>query len=239
MGGASRPAVSAGPRSPAGASRPAVPGSFTRVQHRRTSAHTQTSARAHTQQVGQSLRRSKRNTARPCPCRVIAERHTARPCPCRAIAEWTHCRVAKAGRNREGFAQHAPRRLGRQLAGQMDLAVEIRPGRCGTEPTREPVTSCLGVPAPSTQKPEAKGPATRRKFRRGETVSPESFRTPTGTLTRRSADVSGKTRSLVWERLNGPSAGAGGEAHYHGIATEELRYGYAGYAGDANRCRPG
>ena len=28
--------------------------------------------------------------------------------------------------------------------------------------------------------------------------------------------------------------GAGGEAHYYGIATEELRYGYAG---DANRAR--
>ena len=40
-----------------------------------------------------------------------------------------------------------------------------------------------------------------------------------------------KTRSLVWERLKGP-AGAGGEAHYYGIATEEQRYGYAG---DANR----
>ena len=39
-----------------------------------------------------------------------------------------------------------------------------------------------------------------------------------------------KIRSLVQESLNGP-AGAGGEAHYYGIATEELR---CGYAGDAN-----
>ena len=42
-----------------------------------------------------------------------------------------------------------------------------------------------------------------------------------------------KTRSLVQERLNGP-AGAGGDAHYHGITTEELRYGYAD---DANSAR--
>ena len=42
-----------------------------------------------------------------------------------------------------------------------------------------------------------------------------------------------KTRSLVKERLNGP-AGAGKEAHYHGITTEELRYGYAD---DANSAR--
>ena len=42
-----------------------------------------------------------------------------------------------------------------------------------------------------------------------------------------------KTRLLVQERLNRP-AGAGGEAHYYGIATEELRYGYAR---DANRAR--
>ena len=38
-----------------------------------------------------------------------------------------------------------------------------------------------------------------------------------------------KTCLLVPERLNGP-AGAGGEAHYNGIATEQLRYGYAGDA---------
>ena len=37
--------------------------------------------------------------------------------------------------------------------------------------------------------------------------------------------------SLVGQ--NGP-AGAGGEAYYYGIATEELRYGYAG---DDNRAR--
>ena len=40
-----------------------------------------------------------------------------------------------------------------------------------------------------------------------------------------------KTRSFVWERLNGP-AGAGGEAHHYGIVTEELRYGYANRARD-------
>ena len=46
-----------------------------------------------------------------------------------------------------------------------------------------------------------------------------------------------KTRLLVYERLDGLGpAGAGGEAHYFDIATEELCYGYAG---EANRARDG
>ena len=73
-------------------------------------------------------------------------------------------------------------------------------GRCTTEksndllepePTTEPVTSCLGVPVLATQKPESKGPTTRR------TALPESFRTPTATLPRTSAEVS---RLACWTR---------------------------------------
>ena len=45
----------------------------------------------------------------------------------------------------------------------------------------------------------------------------------------------GKARSSVQERLEGP-AGAVGEAHYSGIATEELRHGYA-RDGEADRAR--
>ena len=95
------------------------------------------------------------------------------------------------------------------------------------------MTLCLGVPVPLTQKPEVKGQTTRSKFSRVATVSP---RTPTATLNRTTADAMMCQDSLVGlgapERV-GP-AGAGGEAHYYGIATEELRYGYAG---DANRAR--
>ena len=79
-------------------------------------------------------------------------------------------------------------------------------GRCTTEkrndlepePTTEPVTSCLGVPVLSTQKPETKGPTTRSKSRRAATVLPESFRTPTATLPRTSAEVS---RLACWSRI--------------------------------------
>ena len=95
------------------------------------------------------------------------------------------------------------------------------------------MTLCLGVPVPLTQKQEVKGQTTRSKFSRVATVSP---RTPTATLNRTTADAMMCQDSLVGlgapERV-GP-AGAGGEAHYYGIATEELRYGYAG---DANRAR--
>ena len=38
---------------------------------------------------------------------------------------------------------------------------EKRNDLLGPEPTTEPVTSCLGVPVLSTQKPETKGPTTR------------------------------------------------------------------------------
>ena len=38
---------------------------------------------------------------------------------------------------------------------------EKRNDLLGSEPTTEPVTSCLGVPVLSTQKPETKGPTTR------------------------------------------------------------------------------
>ena len=65
------------------------------------------------------------------------------------------------------------------------------------EPTTEPVTSCLGVPVLSTHKPETKGPTTRSKARQAATVLPESFRTPTATLPRTSADVS---RLACWSR---------------------------------------
>ena len=41
----------------------------------------------------------------------------------------------------------------------------------------------------------------------------------------------GITPNALVPRLNGP-AGAGREAHYYSIATEELRYGYRD-AGDA------
>ena len=57
------------------------------------------------------------------------------------------------------------------------------------EPTTEPLTSCLVVPVLLTRKSETKGPTTRRRFRRAATVLPESFRTPTATLPRTSADV--------------------------------------------------
>ena len=130
---------------------------------------------------------------------------------------------------------------------QERCATEKRNDLLGPEPTTELVTSCLGVPVLSTQKPETKSP----RALRSEASSVErqlsfrkpfglvcKFRTPTATLTRTSSDVSTctvKTRSLVLERLNGP-AGAGGEAHYYGIATEELCYGYTCDAnGVANR----
>ena len=86
------------------------------------------------------------------------------------------------------------------------LCSDTAEGRCTTEkrndllepePTTEPVTSCLGVPVLSTQKPETKGPTTRSKSRRAATVLPESFRTPTATLPRTSAEVS---RLACWSR---------------------------------------
>ena len=86
------------------------------------------------------------------------------------------------------------------------------------EPTAEPVTSCLGVPVLSTQKPETKGPTTRGKSRRAATALHEGFRTPTATLPRTSANVS---RLARWYRSAGTDHG---EAHY-------------GYAGNANRAR--
>jgi len=52
----------------------------------------------------------------------------------------------------------------------------------GPEPTTEPVTSYLGVPVPSTQKPETKGPTTRSKSRLAATVFQEIFQPPTATL---------------------------------------------------------
>ena len=61
---------------------------------------------------------------------------------------------------------------------------EKRNDLLGQELTTEPVTSCLGVPVPSTQKPEFKGPTTQSKFSREATVFQESFRTPTATLPR-------------------------------------------------------
>ena len=42
---------------------------------------------------------------------------------------------------------------------------EKRNDLLGPEPTTEPMISCLGVPVPSTQKSEIKGPTTRSKFR--------------------------------------------------------------------------
>ena len=50
------------------------------------------------------------------------------------------------------------------------------------EPTTEPVTSYLGVPVPSTQKPEIKDPTTRNKLRLAAIIFPESFRPTTATL---------------------------------------------------------
>ena len=69
---------------------------------------------------------------------------------------------------------------------------EKRNDLLGPEPTTEPVTSCLGVLVPPTQKTEIKGPTTRSKIRRAATVFQESFRTPTAT--RSSADVSRLSR---------------------------------------------
>ena len=67
--------------------------------------------------------------------------------------------------------------------------VEKRNDLLGPEHTTDLVTSCVGVPALSTQKPETKGSETRSKFRRTATVLPESFRTWTATLSRTSAEV--------------------------------------------------
>ena len=74
---------------------------------------------------------------------------------------------------------------------------EKRNDPLGQEPTTDPMKSCLGVPAPSTQKPEAKGPTTRSKSHQAPTVLTESFWSPTSTLTRTSADVS---RLAQWSR---------------------------------------
>ena len=49
------------------------------------------------------------------------------------------------------------------------------------EPTTEPVALWLGVPVPSIQKQETKGPTTRSKISRAATVFSERFRTPTAT----------------------------------------------------------
>ena len=94
------------------------------------------------------------------------------------------------------------------------FTTEKRNDLLSMEPTTEPVTSCLCVTVPSTQKPEIKGPTTRNKIRRVATVSPESFRTPTGTLTRTSANVSRFTRWSRSASTDQPEPGsAGGEAH--------------------------
>ena len=73
---------------------------------------------------------------------------------------------------------------------------EKRDDSLGPEPTKEPATSCLGVPVPSTQKPEIQGPTTRSKSRRAATVLP-------GKLSGSDSDADSdkrrcvKTRSLV------------------------------------------
>ena len=48
----------------------------------------------------------------------------------------------------------------------------------GPEPTTEPLTSCLCVPVPSTQKVEVKGPSTRAKSRLAATIFPKHFSDP-------------------------------------------------------------
>ena len=114
-----------------------------------------------------------------------------------------------------------------------DMPPEKRNDLPGPEPTMEPepVTLCLVAPVSSTQKPEAKGFTKRSKLRRAATIFRKVFGLRQPPCPRQAPMCND---SLVGLGAPERPAGAGGEAHYDGIATEELHYGYAG---DVSRAR--